>query len=465
MKETSETILMEKFRNILLNTSQKKLWEHLQKLSDKNRQTLLTDLSRVNFPLMQTFFQKYQESQKNNGRFPFQISPLTAQDFYSLSPEDTENREENMEGEKYLQQGKLALILLAGGVGSRLNYFAPKGTFPITPLTQKTLFEIHFEKIRRVQQKYATTLRIYLMTSRATDEDTRSYLSQNNYFGIPQEQIFIFQQGEMPAFSPTSGELLLQDEGHLCFGPDGHGGLLPALHHSGAYTDMEHHGIKSVFTFHVDNPLVPIAAPEILTSHLNTGSEMTLLAVKKNTAQERVGNIVRRKPDNKISIVEYLDFPDSFAEMRDETGRLTFWAGSVGIHVLELSFMRQITQKILNDPQSIPWHFPLRKINSYGQKVDGIKPERFIFDILPYAQSPLVLEMEREEIFTTLKDDPVPVTTHLCQLYKKWLRAANIIFPPDALVEIAPSFATSMNELKTRLSPGTVFTEKEILLQ
>ena len=453
----------------LKHLGQENLAHHLENLPPGDREILAKHLAQVDFPLLHELFREFRHP--SGEKFPGGILPLQERDYFPVREPGGVSRDILTLGENYLSAGRLAVVLLAGGVGSRLAFSGPKGEFPITPVTGKSLFEVHFEKIRRLQQKYAVALRVYLMTSAATDAATREYLAEHDYFGIPRERISVFRQGEMPAFSAETGEVYLKNPREICHGPDGHGGMLAALQHSGAYTDMESHGVESVFTFHVDNPLVPIADPGILGCHLEAESEMSLLAVHKSHGMERVGNVVRRGGSQPgLSIVEYFDFPEMIAEQRGEDDSLKYWAGSIGIHVLDVSFMRRMTERIARAPMSVPWHFPLKKIRAAtagGEEEDvmAIKPERFIFDILPFARFPLVLAVDREETFATLKDDPEPVMEHLSRLYKKWLRGAGAIFSEDAAAEIAPAFAMNAHELRMRMAPGTVFGGKEIFLR
>ena len=43
-------------------------------------------------------------------------------------------------GVDLLQQGKVAILVVAGGMGTRLGWAAPKGTFPVGPVSNRSLF-------------------------------------------------------------------------------------------------------------------------------------------------------------------------------------------------------------------------------------------------------------------------------------------------------------------------------------
>jgi UDP-N-acetylglucosamine/UDP-N-acetylgalactosamine diphosphorylase len=50
-------------------------------------------------------------------------------------------------GEAALRAGKLGVVLVAGGQGTRLGFDHPKGLYPIGPVSGATLFQILFEKL------------------------------------------------------------------------------------------------------------------------------------------------------------------------------------------------------------------------------------------------------------------------------------------------------------------------------
>ncbi|MDV7398718.1 hypothetical protein RZS08_45350, partial [Arthrospira platensis SPKY1] len=52
-------------------------------------------------------------------------------------------------GEKALRAGKVAAFTVAGGQGTRLGFDGPKGTFPSSPIQQKSLFALFADKIAR----------------------------------------------------------------------------------------------------------------------------------------------------------------------------------------------------------------------------------------------------------------------------------------------------------------------------
>ena len=99
-------------------------------------------------------------------------------------------------GYKMMSEGKLGILLLAGGQGTRLGSSAPKGCYDIGLPSQKSLFQLQAERIAKAQAlaakatgKSVKPLRWYIMTSHATDAPTKAFFKQNNYFGLSSRQV------------------------------------------------------------------------------------------------------------------------------------------------------------------------------------------------------------------------------------------------------------------------------------
>ena len=162
-------------------------------------------------------------------------------------------------GAKELAAGRVAVLLVAGGQGSRLGFEGPKGAYPIGPVTDKPLFYFHARKVLAKARKYGKPVPFYIMTSEANYAATLACFKENDWFGLNPRDVFLFKQGMWPGMT-AEGQVIFDAPGHVFMSPDGHGGLLAALKRSGALADMKKRGVRSVFFFQVDNPLVEIAA-------------------------------------------------------------------------------------------------------------------------------------------------------------------------------------------------------------
>lgn len=115
-------------------------------------------------------------------------------------------------------QGQVAVVLMAGGQGTRLGSSAPKGCFNIGLPSQKSLFEIQAQRIWKVEQlaekksgKKDIVIPWYVMTSGPTRGPTEKFFEDHNYFGLQKDDVVIFEQGVLPCIS-NEGKILLESK-------------------------------------------------------------------------------------------------------------------------------------------------------------------------------------------------------------------------------------------------------------
>ena len=224
-------------------------------------------------------------------------------------------RRRSASGRRRARAGRVGVIIVAGGEGSRLGFPHPKGMFPIGPISGHSLFQILLEKVQAVARRFSTRLPVYLMTSPSTHDETSDYLNQHDWFGLDAADRFVFRQGTMPAVDAATGKILLSAPDEIALSPDGHGGMLAALANSGGLDDLARRGIERLFYCQVDNPLVALCDPEFLGDHILTGSRISTQVVAKRDATERVGVVVSL--DGRTRIIEYSDLP---ADVAGRTG-------------------------------------------------------------------------------------------------------------------------------------------------
>lgn len=362
-------------------------------------------------------------------------------------------------GEEWLRSGSVAALTVAGGQASRLGWDAPKGVFPIGPLSNWSLFEIFARKLRASGARHGFRPLWYVMTSPQNDAATRAFFAEHEHFGLEPGQLYFFPQAMLPALSPE-GRVLRSAPGRLFLAPTGHGGVLSALRRSGALEHAREHGIQRFSYFQVDNPLVVPFDPLFLGLHRLEGARMSSKVVEKRDAAEKVGVLAWR--DGQLTCIEYSDLPAELREARGSGGRLAYSAGSIALHVLERELVEELTGRGL----SLPWHLARKSmsvLDREGRPVEasGVKFETFVFDALAFSPRSAVLEVERAREFSPVKnhsgeDSPARARADIARLHARWAAAAGLRVPGPGehgapAIEIDPLFADDEEMLRRRL--------------
>ena len=387
--------------------------------------------------------------------------------------------EAKLAGQEALRAGKVAAFTVAGGQGTRLGFDGPKGTFPVTPVRKKPLFQVFAEKILMAQRLYGCEMMWFVMTSHSNHAQTVAFFEANNFFGLRAGQMHFFRQGRMPAVD-FEGKILLESADSIALSPDGHGGSLRALVRSGAVEQMERAGVEVLSYFQVDNPLVHCIDAAFIGFHVLQGSEMSSRMVPKAFDKEKVGHFCMQ--NGRLVVVEYSDVPDELATLRDEKGNLVFLAGSIAIHLLATSFVRRLGEG--DSGVVLPFHRADKKVpyaDASGktlkpEKPNGIKFEMFVFDALPFAQNPVVVETSRQDEFSPVKnaegvDSPKTCRDDQMRLFARWMHANGICVNtkqgvPDIAIEVSPLFAIDEDtfaESWEKLSPKPALVDGLVL--
>lgn len=284
--------------------------------------------------------------------------------------------------EEALTSGKIGVVLLAGGVGSRLQFPHSKGLFPISNLRKKSLYQLFFERVKAAEEKYEQKFPVTLMCSDATFQESRNYLIKHKFFGVDPDQVEMICQESWPLFT-LDKQLFLDEQNQLAMGPNGNGTLFE-LFGKTILQKWKKKNIHSIAVTAIDNPLADPFCKKLIGSHFSTNTDLTLVTCKA-LAHEKVGALT--KLDNRIKIVEY----------SEKKELAPVWA-NLGIYLFSLAFIEKMYNQPLTTHIAIKnWH------DSRGTK-QIYKFEKFIFDLLDYADHVGVVKVERETSFAALKD-------------------------------------------------------------
>lgn len=431
--------LYERYRK----AGQEHVFKWAAELSDTEMERFLEQLQSFDLEKLLADFRTAQ-AVSSDASNKLQPCPLRPDDVVMPS---TDNKQQFWQtGIAAIQQGKVAVVTLAGGQGTRLGSAAPKGCYNIGLPSGMSLFEIQALRIRKLLSlANCSHIPWYIMTSEATHQETEAFFRQHQFFGIPPADVSFFVQGELPALG-ADGKLILKDKGDLARSPNGNGGIYEALQKSGTLNTLKNKGIKYVHMYCVDNALVRVGDPFFLGACIIRGNDCAAKSIEKIDPAESVGIFCRRAADKKLVVAEYSELPSHLASQRDPAGRhLLFNQANIANHFFTVAFLDKVSQH-----SSLPIHLAHKRIPAIGDDGErlplppmGFKLETFIFDVFEHGERPLVYQGRREEEFAPLKnapgadrDTPEYCRTMLINLHRTWLQAAKV--PHSEPVELSP---------------------------
>lgn len=330
---------------------------------------------------------------------------------------DTYNKSGNPEdvahGYELISSGKVGCIALAGGDGSRLGWNGPKGSFPLSLVKQKPLFQMLMERVDAASKHFHTDLKLAVMTSPLNHEITKAAFSND---------VDLFQQSLIP--------LLDMDENPLKDSrPNGNGEVFKCFYESGLYANWKAAGIEYVQVILIDNPLAEPFDPNQIGIHAKTKADITIKAVKKSHPEENVGVI--GKKGGKICIIEYSENPPKKWDL-----------ANISLFSFHMDFINKVKDVDL----------PVHKVKKFIDTKPVLKRECFIFDLLPFAKKIEVILYPREETFAPLKsrEDVGPVQRALLDRDRKVFARVTGIEPKEGIFELHPEFHYPTEELKKK---------------
>lgn len=391
-------VKLEETKAILKKYGQEHLLNHFDKLDKIKQQKLLEEIEEIDFNLINSLYQKTEQEVKESKDI---ISPIEYLDKYKLN--DKYKYYENI-GKKAIKEGKLAVVTMAGGQGTRLGHDGPKGTYDIGLNSHKSLFELICDEIKEQAQKYEVDIPWFIMTSNENNEETIKFFEKHKSFGYQKDKnLFFFKQGELPMVD-TEGKILIGKDGLIKLAANGHGGIYEALVQSGMTKKMKEKGIEWVFIGGVDNCLVKMVDPVLMGIAIDKQVTVACKSVVKATPQEKVG--VFCKKNGKPNVIEYTEITDEMAQARDNYGELLYGES----HILCNLFSVGAIERMGENP--LPYHVAYKKATYMDKDGNIIVPdspnaykfEAFLFDAFGEVDEMAVLRVKREEEFAPVKN-------------------------------------------------------------
>jgi UDP-N-acetylglucosamine/UDP-N-acetylgalactosamine diphosphorylase len=329
-----------------------------------------------------------------------EITPLGAVDVEEIAA-----RREEFEAVGYeaIRNHKVAALLLAGGMGTRLGLDKPKGELNVGIDRQLYLFECLIRNLQDVTTAAGCSIPLYIMTSEKNNEETIRFFREHDFFGYPEEDVAFFVQ-EMAAAVDYDGRLLLEEPGRLATSPNGNGGWFSSLVKAGLLEDIHTRGVEWINIFSVDNVLQRICDPAFVGATILSGKVSGSKVVRKVDPYEKMGVLCLE--DGRPSVVEYYEMSKDMAETTDDKGNLVYAFGVILNYLFRVDKLEEIVERHL------PVHVVEKKIPYVSadgiyvkpEQPNGYKFETLVVDMIRMMDDNLPYEVVREKEFAPIKN-------------------------------------------------------------
>ena len=378
---------------LLEEKGQLHLLRYYDELKSDEQQALLSQIDQIDFSLIDMIG-------KNNSGNDSDIAPVAALQLDAINA----NHDTYLNaGIDTIKNGDLALVLLAGGQGTRLGFSGPKGTFNVGVTKDMFIFQLLIEHTLDIVKLADTWIHFFIMTNEKNHDDTTAFFKEHNYFGYNPDYIHFFKQEMVPSVD-FNGKIYLEEKGRIAMSPNGNGGWFSSLCKAGHLSKLTEHNIKYINVFSVDNVLQRINDPAFVGAVIDSGCDCGGMVVRKADPNERVGVLCTE--DGKPSIVEYYEMTEDMIHLKDENGNLLYNFGVILNYMFNLDRLTEIKSKRL------PLHIVEKKIPYIDGDGNLIKPttpngykfESLILDMIHMMDSCCPFEVEREKAFAPVKN-------------------------------------------------------------
>lgn len=383
---------------ILEKYEQTHLIKFYDELDEQEKDELIDQIKHTNFEFLNKL---YINSFKNDIIGSDRIKPI---EYYSKFSMKTEDAQKYIQiGEEIIKSGKLAVITLAGGMGSRLGFKGPKGCYKLKVPPQKelkSLFEFICDKLKKAKEEYGVYVPWYIMTSPSNDEKTKEFFESHNYFDYPKEKIHFFTQYTIHILD-INGKIMLDQIGKLKRDSNGNGDVFKAFENHNLEETLK--DIEWISVSGVDNILLEIVDPLFLGLSSYNKSQVASKSVRKKELNSK--HWVFANVDGKVDIINPVFLTNKMKYSISKRGKYNYNQMNILAHLFTKDAFLECTNL------EIPYHRAFKKtdyINEEGMKMvveepNSFKFEKFIFDVFKYFDKFTLLEVDRNLEFAPIK--------------------------------------------------------------
>ena len=388
------SMTLEQAKEKLAKYGQEHVLKYYGELNEEEKQGILDQIETTDMSILEAC--KHKEDLAKKGV----ITPLAAMQLDEIEA----NREEfTATGIEAIRQGKVAAVLLAGGMGTRLGSDNPKGMYNVGLTHELYIFECLINNLMEVVHQADSWIHLFVMTSDKNNDATIAFLKEHDFFGYNAEYVHFFKQ-EMAAATDYEGKIYLEEKGKLSTSPNGNGGWFISMKNNGMLDIVHREGIEWINVFAVDNVLQRIADPCFIGATIQKNCVVGSKVVRKNAPDEKVG--VMCLEDGRPSIVEYYEMTEEIINSREANGELSYNFGVI----LNYLFRVDKLEEIMNE--KMPVHVVEKKIPYIDKEGNYHKPETpngykfelLVLDMIHLLDNCLSFEVVRNHEFAPIKN-------------------------------------------------------------
>lgn len=205
------------------------------------------------------------------------------------------------------RMAQVVVIKLNGGLGTSMGLQAAKSLLEVKP--GATFLDIMVRQILQLRQHGSASVRLLLMNSFSTSEDTLQHLQAYADQGLAAAEEVELMQNQVPKLdAATLSPVSWPADPELEWCPPGHGDLYPALVGSGWLDRLLAEGKRYAFVSNSDN-LGAVLEPRLLEYFAASGAPFLMEVTRRTAADRKGGHLALRREDQRLLLREVAQCP------------------------------------------------------------------------------------------------------------------------------------------------------------